>query len=178
MNFAQIRHLYEFPCEIRTNVGYNRDMETKPMVNIERLEQLMENRGLDMGKLAAYSGVSYDTIFSIRKGRRKNTSTKIIKKLAAGLGVTVDQLLMEENEKKPTLPDAIQRLILVAQRLPEARQDELLHIAATLERLEAKQPTGDDMRQILEVIELMREQGASGDLLALLEELVRRMLGR
>ena len=114
-------------------------MKKKTMVNIDRLEKLLGEKKWGMGELATYSGVKYDTVYSLKSGRRPNTRADTLKRIADALDTSVDYLLGESDERKPPakqLPEPIRRLADVAGRLSEMRQTELLKMAATLEELE------------------------------------------
>lgn len=130
--------------------------------------------------LAHYSGVTYDTVYSLKTGRRPNTSIETVQRLAAALNTSVDYLLNETDDKrgknKKQLPEQVERLLEIAGRLSEARQEELRHIAEALEILEREQRVVTtnavvDVAIILELAERLRAKG-DDDLLALLERLI------
>lgn len=59
----------------------------------DRLDRLMEKRGLGPGELAYLSGVSYNMIYKMRMGERPNPSASIAVKLAKALDTTVEFLV-------------------------------------------------------------------------------------
>lgn len=68
----------------------------------ERLKQFREARGLTQEQLAIAIGVAKTTVTGYERGNREPDVAKI-KKLAAALGVSGDELLGTGQEKKPTL---------------------------------------------------------------------------
>lgn len=143
-------------------------MAKKTMVNVVQLEKLMKAKGWDWRELAKQSGLSYETLWSMKSGRRPNTSSATIKKLARALGATAFELLQEMDAE--SLPNAIRELTEVAIRLSEAKQEELLRIAAALEKLEREQvdhplPSGV-MEVLLDATEVMKNSPGNEDLLA------------
>lgn len=67
----------------------------------ERLKQFREARGLTQEQLAIAIGVAKTTVTGYERGNREPDVAKI-KKLAAALGVSGDELLGTGQEKKPT----------------------------------------------------------------------------
>lgn len=119
-------------------------MSKKTMVNISRLERLIERKGWDWRELARQSGLSYDTLWSMKSGRRPNTSSATLQKLAAVLGVSADYLLGQDEKQEvvigePLPPAAVRKLTESAERLSELRQEELLRISLTFEKMEAEE---------------------------------------
>lgn len=151
------------------------------MVNLTRLEKLMNDKGWGVGELATYSGLKYDTIYSMKVGRRKNPGAATLQKVAAALGTTVDYLLGKDGvdaQTGPPVPPMIRRLADIAGRMSELKQEELLRIAETLAKLDREQvqnplPTGT-MPILLEIVQKFREQGGKDeDILPWLEALMR-----
>lgn len=60
-------------------------------VNIRRY-RLEQN--LTLEALAARSGVSHDYVSKLERGEKKNPSLIVVAKLAKGLGVTIDKLVV------------------------------------------------------------------------------------
>lgn len=154
-------------------------MPNKKMVNLTRLKELMDAKGWRSGELSHYSGVKYNTVYSLVIGRRPNVGAKILKEIADALGTTVEFLMDgEEDEDAPKheMPESVRNLVRVAARLSEVRQEELLRIAAALEKLEREQEdrplTDETMRALLEIAKRLKESGANGDVLPLLEGLL------
>ena len=58
----------------------------------ERVRQLREMRGLSMTELAEQSGVARQYLYVIEAGRRENPTLDVLRKLAKGLGVSMDML--------------------------------------------------------------------------------------
>jgi Predicted transcriptional regulators len=156
-----------------------KSMAKKPMVNLARLEEVMAEKGWGAGELAAYSGVKYDTIYSLKKGRRLNPGAETLKKIAEALGVSVDYLLGESEDRqpqieKPPMPEAIRRLSEVANRLSDVRQEELIRIAEALAKLEREQPLHTLPTRAMEVLlEAAGELGIEEEILDELENLLR-----
>lgn len=159
-------------------------MPKKPVVNLTRLQKLMDAKEWGIGELAAYSDVKYDTVYSLVKGRRRNNSAETLTKIAAALGVSVDYLLEKNGEGEPPaqqLPAAVRKLSDIAGRLPEVWQDELVQIAAALERLKQEQAehpmNAQTMAALLDLVQKLRDQGGKDeDILPRLETLLRSQL--
>jgi transcriptional regulator with XRE-family HTH domain len=130
-------------------------MNTKPTVNLNRLERLMSERNWSIADLAEYSGVKYNTVYSLCTGRRVNTSSRTLMKIAEALDTSADYLLGETEEEKPPLqklPRQVRQLAEVARKLSEPRQEELLRIAALIDELDRERQTeerADEMSQLL-----------------------------
>jgi transcriptional regulator with XRE-family HTH domain len=116
-------------------------MIKKPMINLTRLKELMEKRGMTMVDLAKEAEVSYDTIFSIHSGRRPNTSSATLRKLAKALRVSVNDLLEGGGEDviENELPQIVRQLAEIATELSETRQEELVRIADAFKKLESEE---------------------------------------
>lgn len=113
----------------------------KPHVNLTRLKRLMDAKGWGIGDLAQYSGIKYDTVYSVAKGRRTNTSADTLQGIAGALGTSTDYLLGQGDDAPPIQkpPESIKRLTEMATSLSDERREELLHITAALVALESGQ---------------------------------------
>ena len=155
-------------------------MKEKPMVNLERLQKLMNKKGWGLGELAQYSGVKYETVYSLKSGRRKNSTMDTLKRIAGALNTSVDYLLGTTEEEKPPmeqLPDAIRRIAEIASTLSRMRQEELARIAETLADLEREQLAGPlpegNTRALMDVVDDVRRHGIpDAELLASLDRIV------
>lgn len=150
-------------------------MPKKPMINLKRLATLMDKKNYGMGELAEYSGVKYDTVYSIVKGRRTNSSADTLRRIADALDTSIDYLLGDTDDPAPPvqrLPEPIRQLALIANRLSGVRQDELLRIAATLEQLEREQPTYVMPAQVMDVLLTLAEKLGAGDVLVELQAMI------
>jgi transcriptional regulator with XRE-family HTH domain len=154
-------------------------MTKKPQVNLARLKTLMKEKTWGLGELATYSGVKYDTVYSLVKGRRPNSNIATLKNIAGALGVSVDYLLGQSDERGalgPALPETMRQLTEIANRLPEMRQEELVRIARALlelERERAQNPMPvEKMRALLELSEYLRGTGEGENLLLVLKPLL------
>jgi transcriptional regulator with XRE-family HTH domain len=162
------------------NMEKGTGMEKEPGVDLARLNQLMKEKSWGIGELAQYSGVKYDTVYSLVKGRRPNNSVVTIKKIADALETSVSYLLGEnDNKNVPTkpLPEPIRQLAQIASNLSKVRQEELIRIAkalAEMEREHAQRPLSEAaVRALTELSEELRGNGENEDLLALLQDLLR-----
>ena len=61
-----------------------------------RLRQLREERALSLRELEQLAGVSYNTIWRIEDGRRKQAHPRTIRKLSAALGVEPQELVVRD----------------------------------------------------------------------------------
>lgn len=62
-------------------------------VMIKRLQGLCKKKGMTVNKLATQSGITQSTVENLMLGKTKNPKLKTLHKLAAGLDMTVSQLL-------------------------------------------------------------------------------------
>lgn len=67
---------------------------------LDKLDYLMSDQGLNRHKLSQISGVPYTTIDGLYKKGFENTKISTIRKLAHALGVSVDYLVGEQDEKE------------------------------------------------------------------------------
>ena len=76
-------------------VCYIDDKAGESMMNfIEKLEYMMDKKGLSKSKLSQVSGVPYTTIDGFYKKGYENIKLSTARKLSKSLGVTLDYLLM------------------------------------------------------------------------------------
>jgi transcriptional regulator with XRE-family HTH domain len=101
----------------------------------ERLNALIQKRGMSASKLAKKTGISRTMISYLRAGKRTSTSAENITKLASALGTTVDYLVGKDDSGPP---ESIRRLTEVVGDLSEERREELTGIAALLNELDQK----------------------------------------
>lgn len=148
------------------------------MVDIKRVEELMQEREWDWRELAKRAEISYDTLWSIKAGRRKNTSSATLTKLARALGTTPNDLLLDANgaKQEEATPPAIRQLADIAGRLSEVRREELLRIAATLESVERAHPIPTvDMSALLRIERELNAADGNEELIAFLRALVGKL---
>ncbi len=146
------------------------------MINLTRLNQLMTENDMNMTDLAAASGVSYSTIYSIHKVRRANTSSATINKLAKALHASANDLLQGgAGDLEEEMPGAVKHLAQIAAELSEARQEELVRIADALKKLEKEEGYFSVDRQkmltLLHAAENLPPGAKTADLLRALQEL-------
>lgn len=72
-------------------------MKTLNDAVVERLNKLMEEKGLTQYRLAQLSGVPFPTLKSIMQQRTKGISLKTIILLAEGLGISASEFIADEN---------------------------------------------------------------------------------
>lgn len=163
-------------------------MPKKTVINLDRLQELLKARGLDLRTLAEKAGLSPDTLYSLNAQRRgKATGTPTLQKIADALGTTIEYLIGEEGEgtteAKPAIPPTLQELMAIARRLSDVRQEELVRIAITLEEIEReteKRPMPDERyKALLDLVEQIRQnKEIDEDAVNLLESIIRRRPGR
>lgn len=61
-----------------------------------RFQNLCEQRGLSRNGLAALSGVTPSTVYSMMDDRRKELSISVVKKLCDGLDMSVQEFFEDE----------------------------------------------------------------------------------
>lgn len=62
-------------------------------VIILRLNELCQQQGITVNKLATMSGITQSTVENIMAGKTKNPKLKTLHKIAVGLNMTVSELL-------------------------------------------------------------------------------------
>lgn len=147
----------------------------------ERLQDLMDRRGVSDYQVAEAAGISRTMVYYLRKGQRKSASAEVMTKLAKALETTVDYFIGADDSTNGrvtvTVPEGVRRLTEVANRLSELRQEELVRIAEVLEKFEreeAERNAEEDARQIAEIEAAVnvyeRKHGttAADDLIAIL----------
>jgi transcriptional regulator with XRE-family HTH domain len=148
----------------------------------ERLVAAMKKAKIGDTKLAEQAGISRQMVFLMRKGQRQKVSAAIIGQIATALNTTTDYLMGGDMESKEPpmqkLPEPIRQLAEIANDLSEARQEELLRIAAALLQLEREQHgsepmSTEDMRMLLELTEKVKEEGDEGSVLQSLKRLLK-----
>lgn len=60
---------------------------------IKRLKELCAQKGMTVNKLATRSGITQSTVEDLMLGKTKNPKLKTLHKLAAGLDMTISELL-------------------------------------------------------------------------------------
>lgn len=162
-------------------------MPKTTVINLARLNTLIDERGWDLRELAKRAGLSEHTLYSLNAQRRgKATSTRTLQKIADALGVAMEHLIEEQGEEveaKPAMPPTLQELVAIARRLSDVRQEELVAIATALEQVEReteKRPMPDETyKAILDLFERMRQtKDVNPDAIELLESIIRRRPGR
>lgn len=58
-----------------------------------RLQDLMDQRGITVNRLATLSGITQSTVDDVVHGKTRNPKLKTLHRLAVGLGMTVSELL-------------------------------------------------------------------------------------
>jgi transcriptional regulator with XRE-family HTH domain len=65
----------------------------------ENVRRIRKNKDLSQDKLAKIAGITLTTLVKIESGTNDNPTIKTLKKIAAALEVTVNDLLAEESGK-------------------------------------------------------------------------------
>lgn len=58
-----------------------------------RLQELIEQKGITVNKLATLSGITQSTVENVVSGKTKNPKLRTLHRLACGLNMTVSELL-------------------------------------------------------------------------------------
>ncbi len=146
----------------------------------EKLKAAMDAARPPIGDtaLARKVGISRQMIFLMKKGERNGVSAEILGRIAQALNVPLSDLMtgdVEDGARDETqLPEAIRQIALIANRLSEVRQDELLRIATTLEQLEREQPTYAMPVQVMDILLKLAEKVGAGDVLLELRAMIPR----
>ena len=72
---------------------------------IMRLQQLCDQRGITVNRLATLSGITQSTVEDIMAGKTKNPKLKTLHKIAVGLGMTISELLDFPEMHETTFDD-------------------------------------------------------------------------
>lgn len=101
----------------------------------EVLRELRQQRKLTQGELGAYAGVDQSYISRLERGESERPSGKVLERLAARLGVTVDYILARAEGRPISEDDTyIEQATHLLRRLPEHRRPEWLeHIRVAVE---------------------------------------------
>lgn len=143
------------------------------MLNVEKLNALMDERGWGPGELEYQSGVSYDTIYKIRTTHRPRTSAEVVAKFAIAFKVSIEYLLDLTDSRSPKAIDldkGLIELIDAAKRLSKARQSDLLLIAKAYESV--GEPTAEVLNIVLEKVRELGGEEEYRKLLATLKGLL------
>jgi transcriptional regulator with XRE-family HTH domain len=102
----------------------------------ENLKSELEYAGISVKELAALSGVKQKTIESYLAPVPKTPSVKAAFSIAKVLKVSVEYLLTEKDEKNSrsvaTLPDEIQKIVKVLERLSTQERKAVLALVEAL----------------------------------------------
>lgn len=159
--------------EICTKVQYTQTMEREPVLRVDRIKELMGERGWGIGELSVYSFVKYDTAYKVVTDQRQRVSAEILMKIATALRVSPEYLMdLTDLRLVPmtTLDEALTRLVETAKTLPDGRKNDLTSIAAAFHN--AKSEEEENIAQIMEtVLEKVEELGGRRQVELLLDEL-------
>jgi transcriptional regulator with XRE-family HTH domain len=117
----------------------------------DRLQQLMDKRGLNDGQLAYKADISKSMVYYLRTGGRDNVSATIAGILAKELGTSVEYLVGMTDDPAPIkqqLEQEIEALLQAARQLPRYRQRDLRRLAETF----ANENIQDQMEMALDMI--------------------------
>lgn len=135
-------------------------------VDLARLEQLLARKKWSTSDLAKHSGLKYNTVYSLRKGRRVNHSAQTLMAIAQSFGVSVDYLLGKTDEDE--IVDIAQQLADIVMRLNETRREELMRVAQALEMIDMQRrdelPPDETMATLLEVARQFEKLGRTDEL--------------
>jgi transcriptional regulator with XRE-family HTH domain len=138
-----------------------------------RLLMLLSEKNWKAPELAHYAGINYHTAYAIVKGRRANPNANTLTAICKALGCTSDYLLGKSKNRYPAtneLPELVRQLARVASRLSEARQEELIRLAALLEDLEREKPSynipAENVMRLVQIVEKLGTQEDKEDMYA------------
>ena len=86
---------------------------------LDRLDSLMESRGINKHILSKESGIPYTTIDGFYKKGYENTKLSTIRKLCNYFGVTMDYLVRGEYTDKSFLLSDIEKKIITSYRMTD-----------------------------------------------------------
>lgn len=72
---------------------------------VKRLTEICDERYISVNKLASLAGVTQSTVQDLMTGKSKNPTLKTLHKIAAGLNMTVAELLDFEELNNTVLDD-------------------------------------------------------------------------
>lgn len=156
-------------------------------INSARLKRLMDKRGVSDGDLAEAVGKGRTTIYYLRVGKNKTTSEATLRLIADYLQTTMEYLTEEseadlDDGRVPVLlPERPRRLAEIAVKLSGLRQEELLRIAATFEKMEAeelRQPVSTEMmRDLLKQVADLGPHASVANLIQVLRSIMGNQSG-
>ena len=106
----------------------------------ERIMELCKQKGISGSRMCLNLGLSKSTLSDMKSGRKKGVSTITAQKIATYLGVSVDYLLGEEDEKKekPIISDGLsdkkKEFIQKIEKMTDAQIERLEQILALVEK--------------------------------------------
>lgn len=89
----------------------------------EKIKQIRKDKGLQQKAVAIEVGLDQSNYNKVENGRRE-PSLEVLQKLSAILGVSIDELLSSENNKKPSLVTVEDKTISEKIRLIEQLDEE------------------------------------------------------
>jgi DNA-binding Xre family transcriptional regulator len=105
-------------------------MERKPVFKSNRMNELMEKRDLDPGKIEYLADISRSQVWYLQKGEKPNVSAVIVARIARILNCSVDYLMDLTDDPTPVnnrnLPQDFIELWEVYQSLDEIDRQRLL----------------------------------------------------
>jgi len=114
----------------------------------DNIRNLRKEKKLSQEKLAELANVSRNYISMIERGEAENFSDDILKKLAWGLSVSIEQITGKPNEKSGTIIPPALREFALNEGLPYEEVDHLLQIP-----FRGKEPsTAQEWKNFYEVI--------------------------
>lgn len=144
--------------------------ESKLGFRPDRLQAMIERRGLRPGQMEYLTGVSQPTISLILNGKRPNPGAQVLARLAQTLGCSVDYLLGITDDPAPAkmeMSAQVDALLHLARRLPSHRQHDLVQMAETFARESAQ----DQMVAVLGMIRALGGEEAERLVVGLLSSL-------
>ena len=111
------------------------------MIILERIEQLMKERGLSKKKLAKAAGLSDSTISNLFK-RHNDPSFATLKSICDGLGITLMQFFAEEGEAV-VLTREQQKLFAAWNIYPLSKGNSCLNLSILFRKSSGKRQIGN-----------------------------------
>lgn len=135
-------------------------MTKLPEFRADRLNELMEKRDMDPGKIEYLADISRSMVHYLQKGAKPNVSAVIVGKLGQVLNCSIDYLLGLTDDPTPPskkeLPADLRELWELYEDLPSYRRRDVLKVVATFaedDRSELNRQVEEDIKQRLQMIE-------------------------
>lgn len=109
-----------------------------------RIQKKAIERGLTVGGLCVKAGVNKSRLTDLKTGRVKTLNPETLRKLAIGLGTTVEALMFDENDKRIIHLDMDEKNVNFREMCERLKTSELLSLLNAATREIQRRQSGSD----------------------------------